>query len=1070
MIRALSRIGIVAAASIACFGLGAQSSAPVELEVKVDLSAFPSTGRATAQLAFQVSEDIGDAYSVRFEVRADRETVLRRDHAPPTPTRRWRKGQTVRYALPLALPADHPRLTPGMTVSVWAGLVDGDRRIVPLTGARRDRNDLIRVGEFEYPGVAETLDVAAVEAAIVAAESAARAGNPTEAWDRLEFAFRRIDDYPLKSTLRDALLKVGTFAPPPLTFEEQAIVDARISSERRRYLRQVSGRMYDRGELHGALMILDVIGGELSEAGDQAVIGALNDAERVSKDRADIEEKITRTLSEAQKQTAQALIAELGDTDKLLDKAHRLAKSGERAVARRLMHYLSYSGSREIGARAALARDELDKAWLADIPHDQKQRAEAALHHACWSRTEAVVSHRFVFIGPRTLVRGIPRASSLNFDLAYLYLTDLFGRVPNPGGDRVTVYFKELWEFGGGVGGGKTIDIGSADPNRTKTEVDTKLLYHELTHCVDDTRPVYAGFREGLADFGATFVACELGGRGRARADIGLHYRAFEQDYLRRDLEYWRIPNYGPSAGFLLYFMTEYGKGKHGFEWQRYRKFFRDYRACEVRDARATGIARAFAFHLVAAFGESAFKDLQRFRWPLIDSDLEAIRLEQQAARDGVAADVDLLKTFEGSPVPRDIGIGDLVFERGVDRQRYEDFAGIVQNWRVIGPFKRAGVGPDGFAFPPEYEIDFDRRYPLADNQATWCKPGDRPQVQQRDSGWVVFDYAYMDNTAIYALTHVTAPEAMDAFAHVRTDDDATLFVNDDLIGKFRHSTGEVGPWHPGRRTSLPDAIRFPIHLEKGRNKILLKIHNRYGGSGCSLAIANRNGLAIPGVRSDADPPKQVSARFEASDVKKWPKRFGLTFNKSAAARKLETTVGKFRVDQKALVGTSDDRGVEWRKYTVRPGFPKDSPSNLAWLKERETKGIGPFFLGLDLDCRHGPPKLCVMFQGEGRRDALSGWTLVLTPHYGRDEFRVRAERYDRLVYGSDWVKIDKETEQTLSIQLEHERLTVRYGDATILDQVPIRSIPGMHRIGIAHWGDRTRITSLELRAPRRTR
>ena len=82
-------------------------------------------------------------------------------------------------------------------------------------------------------------------------------------------------------------------------------------------------------------------------------------------------------------------------------------------------------------------------------------------------------------------------------DLDYVFQTDLFGRVPNPGGDRVTVFFKELWDFGGGVGGGKTIDIGKADPGQRGYRVDVGLLYHELTHCIDDTDPIFEGFREG---------------------------------------------------------------------------------------------------------------------------------------------------------------------------------------------------------------------------------------------------------------------------------------------------------------------------------------------------------------------------------------------------------------------------------------------------------------------------------------------------------------------------------------------------------------------------------------------
>ena len=105
---------------------------------------------------------------------------------------------------------------------------------------------------------------------------------------------------------------------------------------------------------------------------------------------------------------------------------------------------------------------------------------------------------------------------------------------------------------------------GDADPEDTSVRVDTGLYYHELGHCVDDTNPIYGGMREGLADFAAAFCYHELGQVAQARAAIGAARRAFLADYLERDLEYWRIPNYGPSAGFFLHFVRTYAKREDG--------------------------------------------------------------------------------------------------------------------------------------------------------------------------------------------------------------------------------------------------------------------------------------------------------------------------------------------------------------------------------------------------------------------------------------------------------------------------------------------------------------------------
>ncbi|MEO6593872.1 MAG: hypothetical protein ABIP94_03870, partial [Planctomycetota bacterium] len=623
-------------------------SVPVNVVAEVDTALLQTAGRAVLKLRF-VSEATPDRpFAVRVELRRSGRMVQRRDHAPPVPTLEWVKDKVIAYDLPLAfvLP-DGDAITAG-TIEVLVGLLDpATDKVWPPLSRNIGRDGLARVCDFELPKIDGAADAISVDAALAAASADKQ---PQDAWDRLEFTFRRLDDYPLKAKLQKALLSVGRTAPRALTFEESDIVQGRIRSERARYLRQVAGRMFDRGKLFGAILLLDEVGGSLQEQADRAVLGALADATRVTQDRANIAAKIFALSKEQEAELAQLVERHARGQDRL-EAGIKLAKSpAQRAVARELVRTLEFTP--ELRQQGEKARGAIEAAWLACVPAEERTEANAALQHPCWARTATRNSHRFVIIGPKQLVDGIPDDSLLRFDLAYLYLTDLFGRVPNPDGDRVTVYFKELWEFGGGVGGGKIIDVGNADPDSKALRVDNGLLYHELTHCVDDTTPIYDGFREGLADVGATFTQQELGQVAGARLAFGLAQRAFLQDYLERDLEYWRIPNYGPSAGFLLHFIATYGKDGSGYRWQLYRKFFRDYRACKVKDARTPNIARAFAFHLVEAFGPEAFADLIRFRWPLLEQDLEAVRREQIAANNR-----QLGPTFDdqpGSPVPRD--------------------------------------------------------------------------------------------------------------------------------------------------------------------------------------------------------------------------------------------------------------------------------------------------------------------------------------------------------------------------------------------------------------------------------
>ncbi|MBL8753180.1 MAG: hypothetical protein JNK15_07755, partial [Planctomycetes bacterium] len=898
----------------------------------------------------------------------------------------------------------------------------------------------------------------------IAQALALAATKPQEAWDQLEHSFRRLDDYPLKGKLQKALLTVGKMPPAPLTFEERDIVQERITAERARYLRQVAGRMYDRGRLLGALRLLDEVGGALAADADRAVLGALDEAKRATQDRDAIAKKVF-AITEEQQAVVDQLAARWKGLERR-DQALLLGKDkAQRGIARALLHTLTFT--EEWKKEGEAARDAFGAQWLADVPPEELAEAKAAMEHPCWARTSQRVTHRFVLIGPKQLVDSIPDDSALRFDLAYLYLTDLFGRLPNPNGDRVTVYWKELWEFGGGVGGGKIIDIGNADPAAKGMRIDNGLLYHELTHCIDDTSPVYGGMHEGLADFGAAFAMMELGQVAGGRASIGLALRAFLGDYLERDLEYWRIPNYAPSAGFFLHFVTEYGKSGDGYQWQRYRKFFRDYRKDKVKDARTPTLARAFAFHLVEAFGEKAFADLIRFRWPLVPKDLEAIRAEQQLVASGRGAAG--LDEQPGSPVPRDAKAGELNGS-SADLAAHGVQLGVVNDWWVIGPFRQDGADADTFRFPPELEIDLGAKYSGFNNNPTWRRPGDKP-VTVDPTGWLRFDYSYMDWTAIYALTHVTVSSDQQVFLHCRCDDELTLFVNDELVGKYEGGGGGLGPWRPHWSVMLPDAIRFPVTLRAGRNKILAKVYNHTGPAGLTLAVAQRNGTPLTGWLADTDPPAKKLAAIDVPDGHKWPSRWKARFTESGAHKKLDQEVGSWRVRNGALEGYATDRGVEWRKYTVRPGFPKDSPSNLAWLPEKACDAVDAFLLSIEFAEGSGPPKACLILQGEGRRDALSGWTLVLEP-VGGDKVHAWFERYEQRMFDAGikpW-RVDPKKPTTLELQWYGKRMTVKAGDEVLFDQAPLLPIPGKNRIGLATWGEQVRITGLELRGPGRTR
>lgn len=1053
--------------------LRAQSEVPIQCTASVDSADLADTGVFTLTLACTPQEDITVPYAVRVAIWRGSRELTNRTHSPDPPTTKWKSGKVVKYSLPCSVPLD-PTLTGGEQLDVRLGFVDAhsDAVFAPI-GAPSGADGLADVAELLAPTFTPIEQQEQVERLLAKAKEMKGTGRTAEAWDVLERGIRLANDDHVKRRFKDELVALGPLPPRPLDAVELTIVHQRIDDERTRYLRLVAGSMHDRKRFHGAVKILEEIGGSLEERGNQAVIGALSDAERVTKDVDAERQAMLDFVPEADAAEAEKSIQALGLGDRLLDKADQFAKAGKLTAARSIYRALKRAEAQSIVEAATARIPPLEAAILGAIPKDEQVEVDAALKHPCFERTTWRASHRFVFIGPKTLVDTIPDDSIRRFDLAYVFVTDLFGRVPNPAGDRLTVYFKELWDFGGGVGGGKIIDIGNAKPDAKGMRIDNGLYYHELTHCVDDTRPVFEGFHEGLANLGAAYCFEALGQDGDSLHSFESNLAAFKADYLDRDLEYWRIPNYGPSCGFFLSFVERFAKTKDGHDWRPLRQFFREYRDAPVRDGREPFVARALAHYLMRAFGDGAFDELVKDRFPLVESDKDAVNEELDCWSWGAINErSDQVKPdrFPNSPLPRDLLTrGLLSLEASGDAEGARKFGreelGLLYDWMVVGPFACDGSDVAAVPFPPEHEIDFSKQYPARQNNALWQPPTDHPPVSISGSGWVDLQFPYMDDTATYALTNVTVDAAQDATIHARADDDVTIFLNGERLGDYRdrgwNDSTEL-TWR-GPVKHVPDAMRFAVRLAAGRNELLVKVKNRVGGAGFVVAISRRDGTPIPGLSSDAAQPERRPAPSDAS--KEFVRRFHHDGAAKDIAGRFDVAVGEFRSRNKRLCGESTSKGVAWRKYTVRPGFPKDSPSNLAWLKEKATDALSDFELEVGIASADAP-KCVVTFQGEGKTDGLSGWNLILEPSGAR--VRASLERYDHLVYQSAWTELPKADERKLVMSLVSGKLDVKLADVALFDGVAIRAIPGKTRIGFATWGQDTQFSEIDLRAPPR--
>ncbi|MFN9755999.1 MAG: hypothetical protein ACK58X_06250, partial [Planctomycetota bacterium] len=183
LLHATSVAALLAAAAAAQDAF--PQSLPVRCEATVDAAALATTGAATLRLSFTAEQELDAAWSVRVELRRGGALLLRRDHAPPTASRRWPVGKPVAYALPLPFRTPPAELRAGDAVEVWLGFVDatGERKLPPLSA--RNEGGLAPVARFVWPEVAAAADAVVADAAIAAAAQLA-AKSPAEAWDTLE--------------------------------------------------------------------------------------------------------------------------------------------------------------------------------------------------------------------------------------------------------------------------------------------------------------------------------------------------------------------------------------------------------------------------------------------------------------------------------------------------------------------------------------------------------------------------------------------------------------------------------------------------------------------------------------------------------------------------------------------------------------------------------------------------------------------------------------------------------------------------------------------------------------------
>jgi hypothetical protein len=154
-----------------------------------------------------------------------------------------------------------------------------------------------------------------------------------------------------------------------------------------------------------------------------------------------------------------------------------------------------------------------------------------------------------------------------------------------------------------------------------------------------------------------------------------------------------------------------------------------------------------------------------------------------------------------------------------------------INTWYVIGPFE-GGMGQEQ---PPETLVDLDAVYRGAEGLPLhwrFVQEPRYPMVPQPEA----------DDAVYYAYTELRVDRAQDVWFDVGADDDAKLWLNDRLVWA---GDGRFKPWYRqpftrmkhemGRYGLVEDQV--PVHLEAGRNTVLLKLYNSSGLMFFSLVL-----------------------------------------------------------------------------------------------------------------------------------------------------------------------------------------------------------------------------------------
>ncbi|MCZ6787211.1 MAG: hypothetical protein O7E54_08615 [Planctomycetota bacterium] len=877
------------------------------------------------------------------------------------------------------------------------------------------------------------------------AEKELEAGNPGKALVLYEAAIRLARDNYTKLRLRDAYRGAGWAEPRPVSPREHLVLQAHIRNEKARVWRGAADNFARQKKVHAAILtrraIIELYGKESGQAkGERGRIKGLI-------------ARLTRKPTDDEKRLADRVIRSARNGKALLKQARKLASRKKYPVVVRVCQEILFGDfDQEIQNEARALRTDVEQASAADVPIPERKVVDDLMADERFERLEVARSRHFLFLGPKKLVQTIPERDRTQLDLAYIFQSDLASQHLTIDGARIVVYYQETFDFGGGLATtpGKLIRIG----NRAMgAPVAGFLHYHELGHCVLGKGWLHPGFTEGLADFAAGFTLDSLGQTDAARKFITGARNQFVSYYLGRDVRYYEIQPYRPSAGFLFSLLPP---GDAPYDWQPYRRVFHRMREAQFGEwpVREHQLMRYFGYLLSTEYGPQIFDKLRSWGFPVTRDDHKTVP-EETAERVNPVRRGEFLLRRDELVQARTLLEGALekhpdssraariryalmriaILEQKTEEARALDKTlGIVRDYQVLGAFKAHGRMAD-VVFPPETE-------PTSLEEPVGTHRWKRARVTR--TGYVNLieqKFGYPEKSCAFAVTYVRGDKARDARLWLGSDDGHLLQVNGRLIDKRRGS----------HRFRFDDHF-YDIVLQKGWNRILLKVHNGNGAWGFLMRLTGRDGKPLSGVEISAEDHDAAVPRFDAGKQQTVPVVTD-TFKTMNRVR-WRKGVGNFDTQNGRLRPLDTARRGLWNRFVVDPDKPASGPANILWLNHPTLPTLDSFDLEVVVPAVPGttnlPAKFGITVDGEPSNDGQSGHTFVISP--AGKKLACHWYRYDRLLYLQAGAEVPAAESYRVSLRRVGRKWWLWVNGVPLFERVDAERLPAF-AVGLMTWG-----------------